>query len=147
MKRYDLMNQVNVRGTFLCGQKCLPYLKKSEHAHILTLSPPLDFRPEYFGPHVAYSIAKLGMSLCTLGWAEELRPHGVAAVAAHHHRHRRGAQSFRRRNYGQKGRHPEIVAEAAYEILTRPPTFSGNFLTDEDILRQAGCDRLLKLRG
>ncbi|MEP6881685.1 MAG: NAD(P)-dependent oxidoreductase, partial [Dokdonella sp.] len=78
MKRYDLMHQVNARGTFLCSQACLPYLKRAENPHILTLSPPLHLDPKWFGPHVAYTMAKYGMSLCTLGMAEEFRDDGIA---------------------------------------------------------------------
>ena len=83
MKRYDLMNGINARGTYLSGRVCIPHLQASAKAgrnpHILTLSPPLDMRPKWFGPHVAYSMAKYGMSLCTLGWAEEFKRDGIAA--------------------------------------------------------------------
>jgi len=141
MKRFDLMHQVNVRGTYLCGQKCLPHLKKSAHAHILTLSPPLNLRPDYFGPHVAYSIAKFGMSLCTLGWAEELRDAPIAAnslwpktiIDTAAVRNLLGGNDV-----AQKGRHATIVADAAHAILTRPSTFTGHFLIDEEVLEQEG---------
>jgi citronellol/citronellal dehydrogenase len=141
MKRFDLMQQVNVRGTYLCGQKCLPHLRKSSSAHILTLSPPLNLRPDYFGPHVAYSIAKFGMSLCTLGWAEELREHGIAAnslwpktiIDTAAVRNLLGGTDV-----ASKGRHASIVSDAAHAILTRPSTFSGHFLIDEEVLEEEG---------
>lgn len=143
MKRFDLMHQVNARGTYLCGQKCLPYLKKSDQAHILTLSPPLQLRPEYFGPHLAYSIAKFGMSLCTLGWAEELKPYGVAAnslwpktvIDTAAVRNLLGGEQV-----ANRARRPAIVADAAYAILVRPSTYTGHFAIDEDVLREEGLD-------
>lgn len=141
MKRFDLMHQVNARGTFLCTQKCLPYLKKSDHARILTLSPPLHLHPEYFGPHVAYSMAKFGMSLCTLGFAEEFKKDGIAAnslwprtiIDTAAVRNLLGGEAMAKR-----GRTPEIVADAAYEILSREATFTGRFLIDDEVLREAG---------
>ncbi len=147
MKRFDLMHQVNGRGTYLCGQACLPYLKNSDHAHILTLSPPLDLRPEYFAPHVAYSIAKFSMSLCSLGWAQELAPFGIASnclwpktvIDTSAVRNLLGGQGVARR-----GRKPDIMANAAYEILTRPVSYTGNFLIDEDVLREAGIEDFSK---
>ncbi len=148
MKRFDLMHQVNARGTYLCGQKCLPYLEKAQNPHILTLSPPLDLRPEFFAPHLAYSLAKFGMSLCTLAWAEELRTRGIAAnslwprtvIDTAAVRNLLGGETTARR-----ARTPEIVADAAHEILTRPAQeFSGNFALDEDILREAGVTDLTR---
>ncbi len=147
MKRYDLMNQVNARGTYLCTQKCLPHLLESDHARILTLSPPLDFRPEYFGPHVAYSIAKFGMSLCTLGWAREFERHGIAAnslwprtiIDTAAVRNLLGGEAVAR-----KGRKPEIVADAAHTILCREASFTGNFLIDDEVLRDSGITNLEK---
>lgn len=141
MKRFDLMQQVNVRGTYLCGQKCLPHLKKSSNSHILTLSPPLNLRPDYFGPHVAYSIAKFGMSLCTLGWAEELREHAIAVnslwpktiIDTAAVRNLLGGEGV-----ASQGRQATIVSDAAHAILTRPSTFSGHFLIDEEILEEEG---------
>lgn len=145
MKRYDLMHQVNARGTFLCTQKCLPYLKKSDHARILTLSPPLDLSPEYFGPHVAYSIAKFGMSLCTLGFAQEFKKDGIAAnslwprtlIDTAAIRNLLGGEAM-----AKKGRKPEIVADAAYEVLSREASFTGHFLIDDEVLREAGVTDL-----
>lgn len=147
MKRYDLMHQVNARGTFVCGQKCLPYLKRSSHAHILTLSPPLDLHPAYFKGHVAYSIAKFGMSLCTLGWAEEFKEFGIAANSLWP-RTLIDTSAVRNLLGGPKiaaqGRSPSIVADAAYEIFRRSPDFSGHFLIDDEVLTQAGCRDLEK---
>ena len=81
MKRFDLMHQINTRGTFLCSQACLPHLKRAQNPHILNLSPPLTMEARWFGPHVAYTMAKFGMSMCVLGMAEELRSDGVAVNA------------------------------------------------------------------
>lgn len=140
MKRYDLMHQVNGRGTYLCGQKCLPHLKKSDHAHILTLSPPLDLSPEYFQGHVAYSIAKFSMSLCTLGWAAEFRPHNIAVNSLWPRTviDTAAVRNLMGQAVAARSRKPEIVADAAYEILTRPTTYTGNFAIDDEILREAG---------
>lgn len=145
MKRFDLMNQVNARGTYLCTQKCLPHLKKSDHPRILSLSPPLDFRPEYFGPHVAYSIAKFGMSLCTLGWAKEFEKEGIAAnslwprtiIDTAAVRNLLGGEGV-----AKKGRTPRIVADAAHAILRREATFTGHFLIDDEVLRSEGVTDL-----
>jgi citronellol/citronellal dehydrogenase len=141
MKRFDLMHEVNARASFLCAQKCLPHLKRSSRAHILTLSPPLDLRPAYFGPHVAYSMSKFGMSLCTLGLAEELRPLGIAVnslwpqtiIDTSAVRNLLGGQQV-----ASRGRTPAIVADAAHVVLTRETSFTGNFLIDEDLLRSEG---------
>jgi citronellol/citronellal dehydrogenase len=140
MKRYDLMHQVNGRGTYLCGQKCLPHLKKSDHAHILTLSPPLDLNPEYFQGHVAYSIAKFSMSLCTLGWAGEFRAHNIAVNSLWPRTviDTAAVRNLMGQAVASRSRTPQIVADAAYEILTRPTTFTGNFVIDDEILREAG---------
>jgi citronellol/citronellal dehydrogenase len=146
MKRYDLMHQVNVRGTFACSQACIPHLKKAANPHILMNSPPLNFEARWFAPHVAYTIAKYGMSLCVLGMAEELRPDGIAvnavwprtviATAA--------VQNLLGGDETVKGsRKPEIMADAAYAILTRPSReFTGNFCIDDEILRSAGVTDL-----
>lgn len=146
MKRFDLMHQVNARGTFLCSQTALPWLEKAENPHILTLSPPLDLRPEYFAPHVAYSLAKFGMSLCVLGLARELRPRGIAVnalwpktvIATSAVKNLLGGDAV-----ASRGRWPSIVADAAHWILTRPAKeLTGEFLIDEDVLRQAGVTDL-----
>src|SRR5262245_7270449 len=138
MKRFDLMHQVNARGTFVCSQACLPHLEKSENPHILMLSPPLNMKPEYFAPHLAYSMAKFGMSLCVLGLAQELRGRGVAVNALWPKtvidtaavQNLLGGQ-----NVAARGRKPDIVADAAYVILTTPSREkTGQFLIDEDVL-------------
>jgi len=144
MKRYDLMQTVNTRGTYLCSQACLPYLLKAENAHILTLSPPLNLDPKWFAPHVAYTIAKYGMSLCTLGMAREFAAQGVAvnslwprttiATAA--------VEVFFPESI-KASRKPQIMADAAHAILTRESrSTTGNFFIDEDVLRSAGVTDL-----
>jgi citronellol/citronellal dehydrogenase len=141
MKRYDLMNGINARGTYLCGRLCIPHLKKSSNPHILTLSPPLDLRPRWFAPHVAYSIAKYGMSLCTLGWAEELRRDGIAANSLWP---RTTIATAAITLVGgdavmKMSRTPEIMADAAQLILSKPAReFSGRYCIDELVLRAAG---------
>jgi citronellol/citronellal dehydrogenase len=142
MKRFDLMNGVNVRGTFLCTQACLPHLARSQNPHVLVLSPPLSLKPRWFAPHVAYTIAKYGMSMCVLGWAEELGERGIAVnalwprtVIATAALNLLGGEETARH-----GRTPEIVADAAYAILTRPAReCTGNFFLDEDVLRAEGA--------
>ena len=122
MKRYDLMNQINARGTFLVSKVCLPHLIKSDNPHILNLSPPLDMDPKWFGPHVAYTMAKFGMSLCVLGMAEEFKDEGVAvnalwprtAVATAAIKNALGGDSIM-----NISRSPEIMADAAHVILTK----------------------------
>jgi len=144
MKRFDLMMGVNVRGTFLCSQACLPHLKKAANPHILTLSPPLNLRAHWFAPHVAYSIAKYGMSLCVLGMAEEFRSAGIAVnalwprtlIATAALQVIPGAEP-------ERARKPEIVADAAWQILTRDSrTTTGNFFIDEEVLAAAGVSDL-----
>ena len=141
MKRYDLMNQINARGTFLCGQKCIPYLKQAENPHILTLSPPLDMRAKWFSPHVAYSMAKYGMSLCTLGWADEFRRDGIAANSLWP---RTGIATAAIEMIGgdelaRRSRSPEIMGDAAYVILTKVSrAFTGNFCIDDVLLHEHG---------
>ena len=144
MKRYDLMMGVNVRGTFLCSQACLPHLKKSANPHILTLSPPLDLRAGWFAPHLAYTMSKYGMSLCVLGMAEEFREAGIAVnalwprtiIATAALQVIPGAEA-------QRGRSPEIVADAAWHILTRDSrSTTGNFFIDDQVLAAAGITDL-----
>ena len=142
MKRYDLMHGVNTRGTFVCSQACIPYLAKAENPHILNISPPLNMEARWFGPHVAYTMAKFGMSMCVLGMAEELKgqkiavnalwPRTVIATAA--------VQNLLGGDATMKGsRKPDIMADAAYAMLTRKSTdFTGNFCVDETLLREAG---------
>jgi citronellol/citronellal dehydrogenase len=142
MKRYDLMHRINTRGTFVCSQACLPHLFKADNPHILNISPPLNMEARWFAPHVAYTMAKYGMSMCVLGMAEEFREQGVAvnalwprtAIATAAVRNLLGGDETIRRC-----RKPEIMADAAYAILTRPSrTCTGNFFIDEDVLRSAG---------
>ena len=144
MKRFDLMMGVNLRGTFLCSQACLPHLKQSSNPHILTLSPPLDMRPQWFAPHVAYTISKYGMSMCVLGMAEEFRDVGIAVnalwprtiIATAALQVIPGAEP-------ERGRTPEIVADAAWHILTRSSrSTTGNFFIDDEVLADAGITDL-----
>jgi len=142
MKRFDLMHQVNARGTFVCSQACLPHLKKSEHAHILNISPPLNLTPRWFSPHVAYTMAKYGMSMCVLGMAEEFRPYGIS-VNALWPRTAIATAAVRNLVGGQQAidrcRTPEIMADAAMAILSRGAgESSGNFHIDDDVLAAAG---------
>lgn len=144
IKRVDLMFGVNVRGTYLCTQACLPYLKRSAqqggNPHVLTLSPPLTFKPQWFGPHVAYSIAKYGMSLCVLGHAEELRPYGIGVNALWPRTViLTAALQMIPGLRPEQCRHPQIVADAAHAILSSDArSTTGNFFLDEDVLRAAG---------
>ena len=142
MKRFDLMHQINTRGTFACSRACLPHLLKAKNPHILNLSPPLTLKPSWFGPHLAYTMAKYGMSLCVLGMAEEFRDEGVAVnalwprtiIATAAVQNLLGGEDSIRAS-----RKPEIVADAAYVILTRESrSCTGNFFIDEDVLRSAG---------
>jgi len=146
MKRYDLMHGVNVRGTYLCGKLCIPHLAKAENAHILNLSPPLNMETRWFAPHVAYTMAKFGMSLCVLGWAEELKSRGIAAnalwprttIATAAVQNLLGGDELTRRS-----RTPAILADAAHVILTRPSgEFTGNFCVDDEVLASAGISDL-----
>lgn len=150
MKRFDLMFGVNVRGTFLCTQACLPYLKQSaerkRNPHILTLSPPLNMNPRWFAPHVAYTMAKYGMSMCVLGHAAEFRQYGIAVNALWP---RTVIQTAALQMIpGIKPEHcrtPEIVADAAYQILLGDAkTTTGNFFIDEEVLKEAGVTDLGK---
>ena len=141
MKRYDLMNGINSRGTYMVGKHCIPHLKKSANPHILTLSPPLDMKAKWFAPHVAYSLAKYGMSICTLAWSEEFRKDGIAANALWP---RTGIATAAIKMIGgdplmARSRKPEIMADAAHTILTKPSReFTGNFCIDDLVLWDAG---------
>lgn len=141
IKRFDLIFSVNVRGTFLCSQACIPHLKNSANPHILTLSPPLNMKAKWFKNHVAYTMSKYGMSMCTLGMSEELKPDGIAvnslwprttiATAA-------VEVNFPKEIY-DSSRKPEIMADAAYAIVTsNSREVTGNFFIDEDVLRASG---------
>lgn len=142
MKRYDLMNEINTRGTFLVSKCCIPHLEQAENGHILNLAPPLDMSAKWFAPHVAYTIAKMGMSLCTLGMSKELAPKGIAvnslwpltAIDTAAVRNVLGGDAM-----SKSSRTPEIMADAAYAILIRPAAqTTGNFFIDEVLLRETG---------
>lgn len=142
MKRYDLMHSINTRGTFLTSKACLPYLMKSTNPHVLNLSPPLNMETRWFAPHVAYTMAKFGMSMCVLGMSAEFRKQGVAfnalwpktAIATAAVNNLLGGEESIKRC-----RKPEIMADAAYMIFTKNSReCTGNFFVDEDILRENG---------
>jgi len=152
MKRFDLMHQINTRGTYLCSKLCIPHLARSENPHILMLSPPLNITEHWFAPHVAYSLAKYGMSLCVLGLAGELRQQGIA-VNALWPRTVIGtaalqvAMSGREAGERRRVRRPEIMADAAHAILTKPSReFTGKFCVDDEILRAAGTTDFAQYR-
>lgn len=141
-KRYDLMHQINVRGTFLMSQACIPYLKKSGHAHILNLSPPLDMSPRWFEQHTAYTMSKYGMSMVALGLAEELKSYHVgvnalwprSTIATAAVQNLLGGDAMIRHS-----RKVEIVADAAAIILSQDPAaLTGQFVIDEELLRSNG---------
>jgi citronellol/citronellal dehydrogenase len=142
MRRYDLIQQINTRGTFVTSRACLPYLKQAANPHILTLSPPLDLRPQWFADHLAYSLSKYGMSLCMLGLAQEYRADGIACnalwprttIATAAVEFALGGEAMMRRS-----RKPDIVADAAHAILMRPARqCTGNFFIDDAVLFEAG---------
>lgn len=141
-KRFDLMTDIEIRGTFFMCRNCIPHLKKSTNAHILNLSPPINLNPKWFAQHLAYTIAKYGMSMIVLGLAEELKQYKIAAnaiwpkttIATAAVQNLLGGDFLM-----QMSRTPGIVAEAAYHILRRLSTeCTGNFFIDEDVLRQEG---------
>jgi citronellol/citronellal dehydrogenase len=144
LKRFDLMLGVNLRGTFVCSQACLPHLMKAENPHILTLSPPLNMKPKWFQRHVAYTIAKYGMSMCVLGMAEEFRPLGIGVNALWPRTIiATAALQVIPGAHAERGRTPEIVADAARYILTQDSrATTGNFFIDEEVLAQAGVSDL-----
>jgi citronellol/citronellal dehydrogenase len=142
MKRYDLMNQVNARGTFLVSKTAIPHLRESANPHILNLAPPLDMKPKWFAGHVAYTMAKMGMSMCTLGMAAEFAADGIAVnslwplttIDTAAVRNLLGGDAM-----GERSRTPDIMADAAHAILTRPSReCTGNFFIDEVVLRDRG---------
>ena len=144
MKRFDLMHQINTRGTYLVSKVCLPHLQKSDNPHILNLSPPLDMDPKWFGPHVAYTMAKFGMSMCVLGMAEEFKDDGVAvnalwprtAIATAAIKNALGGDAIM-----NISRSPEIMGDAAYVILTKNSReFTGNFCIDDNLLAENGVE-------
>ena len=149
IRRFDLMHQVNTRGTFLATQHCLPHLLRSANPHVLNISPPLNLNPRWFAPHVAYTMAKYGMSLCVLGMAEEFRAQGVAvnalwprtAIDTAAISLIAGEETRQRRT-----RKPAIMADAAHAILTRPSReCTGRFFIDDEVLAEAGVDRSVPL--
>ncbi|CAI8022467.1 Hydroxysteroid dehydrogenase-like protein 2 [Geodia barretti] len=145
MKRYDLMMGVNVRGTFLTSKLCIPHLHKSSNPHILNISPPLNMSPRWFSDHCAYTMAKYGMSMCVLGMAEELKEDGIAVNALWPRTAiSTAALEMLAGDVGvQMSRKPDIMADAAYLILTQNSRdFTGNFLVDDDVLRDHGVTDL-----
>lgn len=142
IKRYDLMQAINARGTFVVSRSCIPYLKQSENPHILTLSPPISLEPRWLGPHAGYTIAKYGMSLCALGFAAEFREAGIASnalwprtlIATAAVQNLLGGKAAMARS-----RKPELYADAAYAVITRPSReCTGNTLLCEDVLAEEG---------
>ena len=146
MKRYDLMQDINTRGTFVLTKACLPHLKLAANPHVLTLSPPLNLSPAWLGKRLGYSIAKYGMSLCTLGFAEEFKEYGIAAnslwprtmIATAAVRNLLGGDDAMRRS-----RDPRIVADAAHAIITRRSReCTGRFFIDDEVLAEEGISDL-----
>ncbi|XP_046411777.1 hydroxysteroid dehydrogenase-like protein 2 [Neodiprion virginianus] len=141
MKRYDLMHNINTRGTFLVSKICLPYLLKSPNPHIVNISPPLNLAPHWFAPHVAYTMAKYGMSMCVLGMAEEFKENGVAvnAVWPKTAIHTAAIEMLTGPDSSNHSRKPEIVADTVYSLLCRDSrSVTGQFFVDEDYLRNEG---------
>ncbi|KAB7498495.1 putative NAD-dependent oxidoreductase [Armadillidium nasatum] len=141
MKKYDLMHHINTRGTFLTSKLCVPHLMKSKNPHILNISPPLNMNPVWFKDNVAYTMSKYGMSMCALGMAEEFKPHKIAVntlwprtvvITA-------AMEMLGGLDISSQCRKPEIMADAAYAILTKDSaSFTGNFVVDDDLLRKEG---------
>jgi citronellol/citronellal dehydrogenase len=154
MKRYDLMQAVNTRGTFVVSRACIPHLKRSANPHILTLSPPISLEPRWLGPHIGYTIAKYGMTLCALGFAAEFREDGIASnalwprtlIATAAVQNLLGGDAAMAR-----ARKPGLYADAAYAVITRPSRdCSGNAFLCEDVLAEEGVtdfDRYAYLPG
>ncbi|GMR17466.1 MAG: NAD(P)-dependent oxidoreductase [Gammaproteobacteria bacterium] len=146
MRRFDLMHQINTRGTFLVSKTCIPHLLEAPNPHILNLSAPLHMQEKWFAPHVAYTMAKFGMSMCVLGMAGEFRAQGIAVnalwprttIATAAVQNLLGGDEITKRS-----RKPEIMADAAHIILTRPSReFTGNFCIDDEVLESAGVTDL-----
>jgi citronellol/citronellal dehydrogenase len=142
LKRYDLMQDINCRGTFVVSRACIPHLRQSGNPHILTLSPPISLEPRWLGPHLGYTMAKYGMSLCALGLAEELRDDGIASntlwprtvIATAAVRNLLGGEEAMARS-----RRPELYADAAYAVITRPSReCTGNSYLCEDVMAAEG---------
>lgn len=147
-KRFDLMHSINVRGTFLVTKTCLPYLHKSSNAHILTLSPPISFKPKWMGPHIAYTLTKYNMSMMALGWAAEFKKEGIASNALWPKttidtaavRNLLGGEAL-----ANMSRTVDILADAAFYILSKPSIqCTGNTFIDEDVLAAEGITDLSK---
>ncbi len=145
-KRFDLIHDINVRGTFFVTKHCIPFLKKSSNPHILTLSPPLDLNPKWLAPFAAYTLSKYNMSMLTLGWGLELKPFGIAAnslwpvttIATAAVKNLLGGETM-----ANMSRKPEILADSAKWILEQPAAeCSGNLFLDEDVLKKAGITDL-----
>ena len=145
-KRFDLMHSINVRGTFFAARACVPFLREAGNPHVLTLSPPPALEPRWFGAHLAYTMSKYGMSMCTLGMAEEFRPDGIACnslwprtlIATAAVQNLLGGDAAMGR-----ARRPEIVADAAHAILRRPAReATGNFYVDDEVLAEEGVTDL-----
>ncbi len=143
MKRFDLMHQINTRGTYMVSKFAIPHLEKASNPHILMLSPPLDMSERWFAPHLAYSLAKYGMSLCVLGLAGELRPRGIAVnalwprttIATSAIKNLLGGDAIMRAS-----RSPEIIADAAYALFNKPArSITGQFLIDDVFLAREGA--------
>jgi len=150
MKRWDLMHGINARGTFLVSKTCIPHLKKAQNPHVLMLSPPLDMSAKWFAPHVAYTMAKFGMSLCVLGMAEEFKADGIAfnalwprtAIATAAVEFALGGDAM-----VKASRTADILADAAHLIFTKPAkSFTGNFLVDDTFLFENGVKDFEKYR-
>ena len=148
MKRYDLMHQINLRGTFMVSQKCIPHLMKAKNPHVLNLSPPLEMDVKWFAPHVAYTMAKFGMSMCAWAMAQEFREKGVAfnclwprtTIATSAIKNLLGGDEMMKHS-----RTPEIMADAAHAIFLRPARqCTGNFFIDDEVLTQEGVTDLEK---
>ncbi len=147
-KRFDLMHDINVRGTFMVTKVCIPHLKKSSNPHILTLSPPISLKPKWLSGYIAYTMSKYNMSLMALGWAEELKQYKIASNALWPKttidtaavRNLLGGQML-----ANMSRTPEILADSAFYILSQPSaTCTGNCFIDEDVLAKAGITNLEK---
>ncbi|XP_049869539.1 hydroxysteroid dehydrogenase-like protein 2 isoform X1 [Pectinophora gossypiella] len=144
MKRYDLMHNINTRGTFLVSKLCLPHLQNSNHAHILNLSPPLNMNPYWFSVHVAYTMAKYGMSMCVLGMSEEFKHLNIGVNALWPKTAIATAAIEMLTGNTSTSRKVDIVSDAAYVMLCRDPkSYTGNFAIDEDIVMQAGVKDLV----
>ncbi len=146
LKRYDLMQDINVRGAFAVTRACVPHLRRGRNPHVLTLSPPISLEPRWLGPHVGYTLAKYGMSLLALGWAEEFKKAGIASnalwprtlVATAAVQNLLGGDAAM-----QRARKPEVYADAAYAVLTRPSReCTGNTFLCEDVLLESGVTDL-----